>query len=78
MATKEVLQEGTNVKVPAAENPKGLRALLGFGAAKKAADAVAPATRRSRMDAAEEEAVNGKKYAKGGMVRRGYGAARGA
>lgn len=66
MATKEVLQEGTNVKAPASENPKGLRALLGFGAAKKAADAVAPATRRSRLDEAEKKDVG---YAAGGRVK---------
>jgi hypothetical protein len=78
MATKEVLQEGTVAK-PEAKTNTGLRAfLLGSGSAKKAADAVAPNARKSRLDAAEDEAVNGKKYAKGGMVRRGYGAARGA
>lgn len=81
MATKEVLQEGTVAK-PEAKTNTGLRAfLLGSGSAKKAADAVAPATRRSRLDAAEEEAVNGtRKYSGGGTVsvRRGFGKARGA
>lgn len=74
---KETMQEGAIRKVPADENRKGLRALLGFGAARKAADAAAPTTRKSRLEEEEKKAM-GQKYAKGGMVRRGYGKARGA
>ena len=72
---KEVLQQGTYVKVPASENARGRAALLGGGGARKAGDDVAPATRRSRLEEAEKKDVG---YKAGGMVRRGYGKARGA
>jgi hypothetical protein len=61
----EKMQEGKEVKVPAKENKSWLPSM--FQTARKTAQ-----DRRKNLDKEEE------KYAAGGMVRRGYGKARGA
>ena len=66
---KQTLQEGRVVKVPAEDNKSWLPSLVeGARAALRG--------RKKRLDKEEEEKANS--YAKGGMVRRGYGKARGA
>ncbi len=68
MAKTETLQEGSTPKVPADKNTSWLPSM--FGAARKAVSG-----RQKTLDEAEKKANS---YAKGGMVRRGYGKARGA